>query len=99
MSYDEIKLDYGKAEDMAKTFHAGMEQLQDTMQEMQNIANTLEDGALLGNGGTAFVEAIRSKLCPSLARLTEKFEELEGDVQAAIEYMREADEESRRQFG
>jgi WXG100 family type VII secretion target len=98
MSYDEIRLDYELAEEMAKTFNAGAEVLQDTMQEMQNIANMLEEGALLGRGGSAFVEAIRSKLCPSIAKLTDKFTELEGDVHEAINAMREADQQSASQF-
>ncbi|NJN66786.1 MAG: WXG100 family type VII secretion target [Chloroflexaceae bacterium] len=98
MSYDEIKLDYGLAEEMAQTFRAGVEQLEGTMQEMQSIANTLDDGALRGQGGSAFVDAVRSKLCPSLSRLTEKFDELEKDVLAAIEYMREADAASKGMF-
>lgn len=95
MPADEIKLNYDLAEAMAKEFQAGASQLEDTMKEMQNIAGILEDGALLGRGGTAFVESIRSKLCPSLTRLTEKFRELEGDVNVAIAAMRRADEQSR----
>jgi len=98
MATDEIKLDYGLAEEMAKTFQQGAEQLQDTMQAMQSIANTLEEGALLGNGGKAFVDAIRSKLCPSLGRLTDKFTELEGDVHAAIDSMKQADAKAKGMF-
>jgi WXG100 family type VII secretion target len=98
MSYDEIRLNYELAEDMAKTFRTGAEVLQDTLQEMQNIANTLADGALLGRGGEAFVEAIRSKLCPSIAKLGEKFQELESDVNEAVNAMREADQQSASQF-
>jgi WXG100 family type VII secretion target len=98
MSNDVIKLDYGLAEDMIRVFNEGAEQLQDTMQEMQSIANTLEEGALLGRGGSAFTDCLRSRLCPSISRLTEKFHELAGDVQAAIELMRQAEEEARRRF-
>ena len=43
---DKIKLDYGLAEEMIRTFEQGVEQLQDTMQEMQNIATMIEGGAL-----------------------------------------------------
>jgi WXG100 family type VII secretion target len=98
MSYDEIKLDYGLAEDMVKTFRQSVEQLQDTMQEVQSIANTLDDGALRGRGGSAFVDSIRGKFSPSLTKLIEKFEELAGDVEAAIGYMKEADQTSRGMF-
>jgi WXG100 family type VII secretion target len=99
MSYDEIRLNYDLAAEMAKTFQDGAEALQDTMQEMQNIANILADGALLGRAGATFVEAIRNKLCPSIAKLTDKFTELKGDVEKAVEDMKQADQESASQFG
>lgn len=95
MPADEIKLNYELAEAMAKEFQAGATQLEETLKEMTTIAGSLEDGALLGRGGTAFVESIRGKLLPSLNRLTEKFRELEGDVNTAIAAMRRADEQSR----
>jgi WXG100 family type VII secretion target len=95
---DIIKMDYGLMEDMSQTFKQGVEQLQDTNQVMQNIANELEDGALLGRGGVAFTEAIRGKLCPAIARLTEKFEELAGDIQKAMDDMRSADTSTERMY-
>ena len=99
MSYDEIKLEYPLAEDMVQIFNTSREKLQDVMQEMMSISTTLEEGALLGLGGEAYVESIRGKLCPSISELTEKMDELAKDVQAAIQAMRDADESSRRQFG
>jgi WXG100 family type VII secretion target len=95
---DIIKMDYGLMEDMSQTFKQGVEQLQDTNQVMQNIANELEDGALLGRGGVAFTDAIRGKLCPAIARLTEKFEELAGDIQKAMDDMRSADTSTERMY-
>ena len=95
---DIIKMDYGLMADMSQTFKQGVEQLQDTNQVMQNVANELEDGALLGRGGVAFTEAIRGKLCPAIARLTEKFEELAGDVQKAMDDMQSADSTTERMY-
>jgi len=95
---DEIKLVYATAEDMIHTFQQGVESLENTLQEMQSVANTLEDGALLGQGGEAFTDAIRSKLAPAISRLTDKFKELAGDVQQAIQYMQEADKTSAGKF-
>lgn len=94
----EIKMDYGLMEDMNRTFLQGVEQLQDTMQAMQNVANEMEDGALLGRGGTAFTEAIRGKLCPAISRLTDKFQELAEDIQKAMEDMKSADSSSERMY-
>lgn len=98
MSVQKIKLNYEQADKMAKTFKQGAQQIQQTMQEMQSIAQTLEEGALLGRGGKEFAEAIKGKLCPSLKKLSAKYTELERDVHAAIKSMREADSESKQQF-
>ncbi|MFN8468723.1 MAG: WXG100 family type VII secretion target [Caldilineaceae bacterium] len=95
---DEIRVVYPDMEEMSRTFQRGAEQLKDTMQEMQNIASVLEDGALLGSGGQAFVEAIRGKLCPAINRLSDKFNELDKDVRAAVQYAREADKQSKGMF-
>jgi WXG100 family type VII secretion target len=94
----EIKMDYGLMEDMNRTFLQGVEQLQDTMQAMQNVANEMEDGALLGRGGTAFTEAIRGKMCPAISRLTDKFQELAEDINKAMEDMRSADTSTERMY-
>ena len=52
----------------------------------------------LGSGGQAFVEAIRGKLCPAINRLSDKFNELDKDVRAAVQYAREADKQSKGMF-
>jgi len=95
---DEIKLVYATAEDMIHTFQQGVEQLQNTNQQMQALAGMMEEGALLGRGGEAFTDAIRSKLCPAIMRLDDKFKELAGDVQKAIDYMQQADKTSASKF-
>ncbi len=95
---EEIKLVYATAEDMIRIFDQGVQQLHETNREMQGIAGMLQEGALLGQGGTAFNEAIRGKLCPAIAKLAQKFQELSGDVQKAIEYMQEADRTSKGKF-
>ncbi len=95
---DIIKMDYGLMEDMNRTFLQGVEQLQDTMQAMQSIANEMEDGALLGRGGVAFTEALRDKMCPAISRLTDKFQELAEDINKAMEDMRSADSSTERMY-
>lgn len=98
MATDVIKLDYAKAEEMVRTFRQGREQLQRSIQEMQGLATTIEEGALLGQGGDAFVDAIRGKLIPAIVKLSNKFDELSNDVNTAVRYMKEADRTSQRQF-
>lgn len=97
---DQIRMDYELMDNMKQAFLQGVEQLQDTMQEMQSIANTLEDGALLGQGGDAFTDAIRGKLSPAISRLTERFESLANRVEQAKVEMQEADQsEASPRFG
>lgn len=95
---DEIRVVYEDMEAMSKAFAQGGETLEDVLQEMQSIANALEDGALLGDGGEAFTDAIRSRLAPAISRLIDKFRELDGDVQAAVAYARQADARSKGMF-
>ena len=93
-----IKMNYGLMSDMNQTFKRGVEQLEDTLREMQSIANELEDGALLGRGGAAFTDALRNKLSPAIVRLTDKFQELAGDIQNAMGDMQDADSSSQQLF-
>lgn len=95
---DIIKMDYGMMREMAQTFLQGANQLDETMSEMKSIAQALEGGALLGRGGDAFVDAINTKLCPSINRLKDKFEELAQDVLKAMEDMQSADNTTERMY-
>ena len=95
---EEIRLVIPTAEDMIKTFVEGVNVLQETNSRMEKVASTLEGGALLGQGGTAFTEAIRDSLLPAIGRLEEKYQELAQDVRKAIEEMQEADQESKGKF-
>lgn len=95
---DKIRIVYEIAEAMAQTFQQSQQQVQDTMSAIQSMANQVEGGALLGLGGDALVDAMRNQLSPSLQKLADKFAELQGDVQAAIQYMQEADQTSASKF-
>jgi WXG100 family type VII secretion target len=95
---DIIKMDYGLMEDMARTFERGASQLEETQKEVENLAATLEDGALLGMSGSAFSDALRDKMAPSIARLQDKFVELQADVLDAMRDMQGADRTSKSQF-
>ena len=95
---DIIKMDYDLMEDMARAFGEGASQLEDTRKEVENLAATLEAGALLGLSGSAFSDALRSKMAPAIARLGDKFSELRADVQAAMGDMQDADRTAKSQF-
>jgi WXG100 family type VII secretion target len=96
---DKIKMEYARMEEMAKTFQKGSEQLKETCSAMQGIAGTLQDGALLGQGGAAFVDAVNGKLVPAINRLEQKFVELQNDVLKAMRDMQQADAKSKSIMG
>ncbi|HPH95465.1 MAG TPA: WXG100 family type VII secretion target [Anaerolineaceae bacterium] len=95
---DIIKADYQMLEEMARTFRSGAQQLEDTLRELQNIANTFENGALLGRGGQSFSEVIRGPMCASVEKMIAKFQELEYDVLGAMTDHRDEDIESGTRF-
>jgi WXG100 family type VII secretion target len=95
---DEIKMEYPLMEEMKRTFQAGREQLGETSTELTSIADKMEQGALLGDAGEAFSESIRSTLLGAVQKLTDKFEELEGDIQYAVDQMRQAEEKAKASF-
>ena len=51
---------------------------------LENIAKSMEGGALVGDAGKAFTEAIRSKLIKRMKVIEEKMQEMEKDIKAAI---------------
>jgi uncharacterized protein YukE len=84
---DEIKLNYPMAEEMVKAFKESVGQIQETVQEVLNIAGAMEEGALRGR-------ALQRQFVPALNRLNTKFDELADDVQKAIKAMQQADQTS-----
>ena len=88
------KMNYAQMQAMAASFGKAQQQLDETISVVNTIAEQLEAEALIGEGGTAFVDALRTGLVPSVTRLSAKMLELQGDVQRAEEDMRLADRSS-----
>jgi uncharacterized protein YukE len=94
-----IKMDYPAMEEMANAFKQGTQTLEDCMNEMEAAAASMEGGALLGRGGDGWVNAIRDRLIRvRLAKLRDKFNELNGDVIGALVDLRDGDHESQSRF-
>lgn len=79
----DVKMNYNSMENMEKAFHAAQQQVTDSSNEMEKIAKTLEDGALLGRAGDAFKDAIRSKLIQAMKQIAEDMGTLEKDINGA----------------
>lgn len=94
----DVQMDYEMMEEMNRCFRNGVAQLDDTARVMQNLAAMLEDGALLGKGGDAFSNALRTKMNPAIGRLRDKFEELAGDIYGALVDLRDGDSTAASRF-
>jgi uncharacterized protein YukE len=77
-------MNYESMENMEKAFHQANDQVTQSISEMEKVAKTLEDGALLGAAGDAFKDAIRSKLIPRMKIIADNMHTLEGDINGAI---------------
>ena len=80
----DVRMNYSSMEAMQKAFHQAHTQIEDTMREMEKIAKTMEDGALVGMAGDTFREAVRTKLMKRMKVLADKMKEMEGDVHGAV---------------
>lgn len=98
MAKPDVRMNYDSMEAMAKEFNNTVKQLEDTMNGMKKVAQSMQDGALLGVGGDAFVDAIQSQLLPNINILSEKLTEMEGDIRAAVAFTRDGVESSRKKF-
>ena len=85
----DVKMNYQSMDKMATTFHQAHEQITQSMGQMEKIAKTFEDGALLGTAGDAFRDAIRGKLIKRMKLIGDKLKELEVDIKGAVSATRD----------
>lgn len=94
----DVQMNYETMEEMAKIFDNGSKQLQETGQAMEGLAQAMENGALLGDGGDKFAEALRNRLAKRIYKLMQKFAELNKDVVGAVKDLRDGDKEAASRF-
>jgi WXG100 family type VII secretion target len=92
MSADVIKLNYPAMTEMAEHCKMVAQRLQDTAKMGQSTAGKLEAGALIGQCGSEFSSTLRDGFTPAVTRLSQKFEELARDIQAAMDLMKSQDQ-------
>jgi uncharacterized protein YukE len=80
----DVKMNYSSMENMQKAFHQANQQVTTAISEMEKVAKSLEDGALLGSAGDAFKDAIRSKLIKRMKTIADNMHTLEGDINGAL---------------
>jgi WXG100 family type VII secretion target len=94
----DFKMNYEMMEQMSRVFRQCVERMQDTVSEMLTIADSMEDGVLVGEAGTAFCDGLRGRLVPSINRLGEKFDELSRDIDGAVRKTRDGDSDAASRF-
>ena len=93
---DKIKLNYPQMEEMAQHLKAVSQRLQQTTQMARSIAQEMQGGALVGDAGEAFVNALNSAFVPGVNKLGTKFDEVSKDITQAINDMKSADNKLSR---
>ena len=94
----DFRLDFDQVTDMQQEFLRGANQLDDTLSALQDIANRLNDGALIGQGGDAFYSAIMDVLYVRVSNMRDKLNEMATDLQAAMDFASGADTTSAGRF-
>lgn len=84
---------------MSDAFKKAQQTLNTTKSSMTKVAQQMNQGALQGKGGTAFEDAINSKLNPKLDRLMAKMTEEAKDVTDAIARIHAAEKSAKDPFG
>lgn len=94
----DVRMNYGSMEEMGKSFHQAHQQLEQTIKEMDKVVKMMEAGALVGEGGKAFGDAINTKLKKRLTVLRDKMHELERDIQGAVSKTRDGVATAKTRF-
>ncbi len=80
----DVRMNYDSMKKMEDAFSAAHKQLDESMRTMQKLAKMMEEGALVGDGGTAYRSAIEQKLLKRMKALDAKMLELVKDIQGAV---------------
>lgn len=94
---DKIKVNYPMLEDMAKHCDKVHEQMQALASQAKAWGTQMQNGALQGAPGDAFVGALQI-LANKVNAIGEKFTEEAGDIRGAISDMQAADQKAGSKF-
>jgi WXG100 family type VII secretion target len=94
---EKIRVNYPALEDMAKQCSLAQQRLQQTASTANKIAQQMQNGAMQGEFGDIFVQAL-GVFQQKVNRLAEKFGEEASDIQAAMNDMRQADQRAGQKF-
>jgi WXG100 family type VII secretion target len=94
---EKIRVNYPALEDMAKHCQMVAQQLQQTAQLANKISAQMQNGALVGKPGDAYVQAL-GVLSQRTMKLSGKFVEVSNDIKQAMTDMQAADSSAGSNF-
>jgi len=94
----DVQMDYDAMEDMARAFEQGAQDLSEAASRLKQIAQKLDDGAMLGKTGDAVADACRQRGVPKLEKLGGKLTEEARDIRDAVREMQEGVSQARGKF-
>jgi WXG100 family type VII secretion target len=95
---DVIKLNYPAMQEMSSHCKQVSQRLNQTVAMARQIANEMQNSALVGDPGEAFATALNNSFSPAVMKLAQKFEEVSKDIEAAISDMQASDKAAGGQF-
>lgn len=95
---DFIAMDYEKVMEMSQKCKETAQLLAETMREINQIAEQLDGGVLVGRAGSALSNGLRGRLNPSINRLQDKFNEIANDLIGALSDLRSSDNKAGGYF-
>lgn len=94
----DVRMNYQSMEKMGKEFGNAANQIKQSISQLKKIAGMMDDGALKGQGGVAFQDAIQQQAIPKMQKLAEKMTELQKDINGAVVATRDGVETARKRF-
>jgi cell division septum initiation protein DivIVA len=91
-------MNYDQVDEMIAELNRSIKQFEATREKMQQLSKTLEE-ALKGEAGDAFVTAVRSDMCGSIDRLSDRFKDLRQFVETERSDMWEFEQQAKRLLG
>ena len=80
---EKVRMNYATMKEMTKAFQTAKKELEETLKAVQKQGSDMEAGALQGQAGQTFRNAINGPMTKALKKLAAKMGELASDVDGA----------------
>ena len=94
----DVRMNYSQMEEAANNYGQVASQLHDLHEKMKQLGQRMEDGALLGDAGADFKDAINSVLLAKMMLIEAKMWELQKDLNGAVAKTRDGVDTAESRF-